>query len=63
MWTNDVAHGLEIAAAVRTGTYGINMYTLDTTCPFGGFKQSGLGREGGAEGLAPYLETKLIEGL
>ena len=31
--------------------------------PFGGFKQSGLGREGGVEGLSPYLETKVIQGL
>ncbi len=33
VWTADVAHGLEIAAEIRTGTYGINMYTLDTSCP------------------------------
>ncbi|MCU1690922.1 MAG: Acyl-CoA reductase, partial [Frankiales bacterium] len=33
------------------------------TEPFGGYKQSGLGREGGIEGLAPYLETKLLQGL
>jgi aldehyde dehydrogenase (NAD+) len=58
VWTADVAHGLEIAAEVRTGTYGINMYTLDTSCPFGGFKQSGIGREFGAEGLAEYVEIQ-----
>ena len=50
VWTADVAHGLEIAAEIRTGTYGINMYLLDTSAPFGGFKQSGIGREFGAEG-------------
>ncbi|KUI41936.1 aldehyde dehydrogenase [Mycobacterium sp. IS-1590] len=58
VWTADVAHGLEIAAAIRTGTYGINMYTLDTTMPFGGFKQSGIGREFGAEGLSEYVELQ-----
>lgn len=58
VWTADVAHGLEIAAEVRTGTYGINMYTLDTTAPFGGFKQSGIGREFGAEGLCEYVELQ-----
>jgi aldehyde dehydrogenase (NAD+) len=58
VWTADVAHGLEIAAQVRTGTYGINMYTLDTSCPFGGFKQSGIGREFGAEGLSAYVELQ-----
>jgi acyl-CoA reductase-like NAD-dependent aldehyde dehydrogenase len=58
VWTADVARGLEIAAEVRTGTYGINMYTLDTTAPFGGFKQSGIGREFGAEGLSEYVELQ-----
>ncbi|MFG1934733.1 aldehyde dehydrogenase [Mycobacterium sp. NPDC048908] len=58
VWTNDVAHGLEIAAEIRAGTYGINMYTLDTSCPFGGFKQSGIGREFGAEGLSEYVELQ-----
>ncbi|MCT7662032.1 aldehyde dehydrogenase [Mycobacterium deserti] len=58
VWTADVAHGLEIAAEIRTGTYGINMYTLDTTAPFGGFKQSGIGREFGAEGLSEYVELQ-----
>jgi aldehyde dehydrogenase (NAD+) len=56
VWTADTARGLEIATEVRTGTYGINMYTLDTTCPFGGFKQSGIGREFGAEGLSEFVE-------
>ncbi|KUH70318.1 aldehyde dehydrogenase [Mycolicibacterium novocastrense] len=58
VWTADVAHGLDIAAEIRTGTYGINMYTLDTTMPFGGFKQSGIGREFGAEGLSEYVELQ-----
>jgi aldehyde dehydrogenase (NAD+) len=58
VWTADVAHGLEVAAQVRAGTYGINMYMLDTSAPFGGFKQSGIGREFGAEGLAEYVELQ-----
>lgn len=58
VWTSDVAHGLRIAEQIRTGTYGINMYTLDTTAPFGGFKQSGIGREFGTEGLAEYVELQ-----
>jgi len=58
VWTADVAHGLEIAAEIRAGTYGINMYTLDTSCPFGGFKQSGIGREFGSEGLSEYVELQ-----
>ncbi|RAV09798.1 aldehyde dehydrogenase [Mycolicibacterium sp. GF69] len=58
VWTADTAHGLQVAAEIRTGTYGINMYTLDTTMPFGGFKQSGVGREFGAEGLSSYVELQ-----
>jgi acyl-CoA reductase-like NAD-dependent aldehyde dehydrogenase len=58
VWTADVERGLQIAAEVRTGTYGINMYTLDTTAPFGGFKQSGIGREFGSEGLSEYVELQ-----
>ena len=49
---------LEIAAEIRTGTYGINMYQLDTSAPFGGFKQSGIGREFGPEGLSQYTEVQ-----
>jgi acyl-CoA reductase-like NAD-dependent aldehyde dehydrogenase len=60
VWTADIAHGLEIAAGVRTGTYGINMYTLDIGAPFGGFKQSGIGREFGPEGLDEYVELQTL---
>jgi len=60
VWTADVAHGLEIAAGVRAGTYGINMYTLDIGSPFGGFKQSGIGREFGPEGLHEYVELQSV---
>lgn len=60
VWTADVAHGLEIAAQVRTGTYGINMYMLDISNPFGGFKHSGIGREFGPEGLNEYVELQSI---
>ncbi len=60
VWTADIARGLQIAAGVRTGTYGINMYTLDIGAPFGGFKQSGIGREFGAEGLDEYVELQTV---
>ncbi len=60
VWTADTAHGLEIAARVRTGTYGINMYMLDTSTPFGGFKQSGIGREFGPEGFDEYVELQSV---
>ncbi len=60
VWTADTAHGMEIAARVRTGTYGINMYMLDISTPFGGFKQSGIGREFGPEGLDEYVELQTV---
>jgi len=60
VWTADVAHGLEIARRVRTGTLGINQYMLDFNSPFGGFKASGMGREFGPEGLDAYVELKSI---
>ena len=43
--------GLDIARRVRTGTYGVNTYTMDFCAPFGGYKASGIGREFGPEGL------------
>src|ERR1700738_4040784 len=60
VWAADGAHGLEVAAGVRAGTYGINMYTLDIGSPFGGFKQSGIGREFGPEGLHEYVELQSV---
>ena len=60
VWTKDVAHGLEISGQIRTGTYGINMYMLDISSPFGGFKQSGIGREFAEEGLAEYTELQTV---
>ena len=60
VWTADVAHGLEVAKQVRTGTYTVNGFTIEFTGPFGGFKCSGIGRELGPEGLAAYLEPKAI---
>jgi betaine-aldehyde dehydrogenase len=60
VWTADIDQGLDIARRVRTGTYGINLYTMDFVAPFGGYKGSGIGREFGREGLEHYLELKSI---
>src|SRR5256714_10838361 len=60
VWTADIDLGLDIARRVRTGTYGINQYTMDFIAPFGGYKGSGIGREFGREGLEHYLELKSI---
>ncbi|QHG82121.1 aldehyde dehydrogenase [Rhodococcus rhodochrous] len=60
VYTTDVEKGLEIASRVRTGTYGINWYAFDPGSPFGGFKNSGIGRENGPEGLEAFCELKSV---
>jgi aldehyde dehydrogenase (NAD+) len=60
VWTGDIDQGLDVARRVRTGTYGVNQYTMDFVAPFGGYKGSGLGREFGVEGLSHYVELKSI---
>jgi betaine-aldehyde dehydrogenase len=58
VWTEDVDHGLDVARRIRTGVIGVNMFASDLAAPFGGYKDSGIGREYGREGLAEYLELK-----
>jgi betaine-aldehyde dehydrogenase len=60
VFTNDNDRALEVARRLRSGTVGHNSFRTDFGIAFGGFKQSGLGREGGREGLLAYLETKTI---
>ena len=60
VFTNDANRAYEIARRLRTGTVGHNSFRSDFSIAFGGFKQSGIGREGGTEGLLPFLETKTI---
>jgi aldehyde dehydrogenase (NAD+) len=60
IYTADPEHGYRIAREVRSGSLTVNGMIVDIEMPFGGFKQSGLGREGGVEGLETYTETKSI---
>jgi betaine-aldehyde dehydrogenase len=60
VFTNDVDRAYAVARRLRTGTVGHNALRMDFTIAFGGFKQSGVGREGGLEGLRPYLESKTV---
>jgi acyl-CoA reductase-like NAD-dependent aldehyde dehydrogenase len=60
VFTTDFAKAVEIAKKIRTGTYAVNMYAFDPGAPFGGYKNSGLGRENGPEGIEQYCEAKSI---
>lgn len=58
VWTTDNKKALEIASKIRTGTYAVNMYAFDPGAPFGGYKNSGIGRENGPEGIEQYCQAK-----
>jgi acyl-CoA reductase-like NAD-dependent aldehyde dehydrogenase len=58
--TNDVEAVYRVGRRLRAGNVGHNGMKADFNQPFGGFKQSGVGREGGVEGLMPYIETKTM---
>ncbi len=61
VWTRDVSKALKAARAIRAGTVWVNAYNLfDAALPFGGFKESGFGREMGAAGLESYTEVKSV---
>ncbi|OHV31549.1 MULTISPECIES: aldehyde dehydrogenase [Pseudofrankia] len=60
VWTADVAAGVDIARRVRTGMVSVNGAFQSPDAPFGGFKNSGIGRECGTAGFSLYLETKSV---
>jgi aldehyde dehydrogenase (NAD+) len=61
VWTRDIKKAHAIADNVRAGTVWVNCYNvLDSRAPFGGFKQSGIGRELGEYGLQQYTEVKTV---
>ena len=60
VFTPDADRARAVAARLRTGTVGHNAFRTDFGMVFGGFKQSGIGREGILEGLPPFLETKSV---
>jgi aldehyde dehydrogenase (NAD+) len=60
VYTQDPETGYGVARRVRSGSVTVNGLIVDIKMPFGGFKQSGFGREGGLEGLDPYFELKTI---
>jgi succinate-semialdehyde dehydrogenase/glutarate-semialdehyde dehydrogenase len=61
VYTGDLARGLRLSEALEFGMVGLNRGVVsDPAAPFGGVKQSGIGREGGHEGIAEYLQTKYV---
>lgn len=62
VWSGDPRRALDVALRLRTGTVGINGAGLDVGAPFGGYKQSGLGREAGVRGFEEFLEFKSVMG-
>jgi acyl-CoA reductase-like NAD-dependent aldehyde dehydrogenase len=61
VWTNDLARGAEVAARLEVGTAYVNQHRIpDATVPFGGAKESGLGREYSALGLKSYMEAQVV---
>jgi aldehyde dehydrogenase (NAD+) len=61
VWTRDIEKAHAVANGVRAGTVWVNCYDVfDAAAPFGGYKQSGMGRELGEDGLRNYLEIKTV---
>jgi succinate-semialdehyde dehydrogenase/glutarate-semialdehyde dehydrogenase len=61
VFTGDLARGLRLSEALEVGMVGLNRGLVsDPAAPFGGVKESGLGREGGFEGIDEYLETTYV---
>ncbi|MGA4995099.1 aldehyde dehydrogenase family protein [Nonomuraea bangladeshensis] len=63
VWSSDPARALAVARRLRTGMVSINGAGLNVAAPFGGYKRSGVGREGGRYGIEEFLETKTVVGL
>jgi phenylacetaldehyde dehydrogenase len=61
VWTRDISKAHRLAAQLKAGTVWVNCYQVfDPALPFGGYRQSGWGREMGHDALEPYLETKAV---
>jgi aldehyde dehydrogenase (NAD+) len=60
VYTTDVRRALRVARAIRTGTFGVNTYGVMPNAPFGGYKMSGIGREGGRATLEAFTEVKTV---
>ena len=61
VWTQNIRRAITMSERLRAGTVWVNTYTaVSFMAPFGGFKQSGIGRESGREAVNEYLQTKSV---
>jgi betaine-aldehyde dehydrogenase len=60
VWSQDTERAMAVARKIRTGTFTLNGFTLDSEIPFGGYKASGIGRQNGLEGLDAFTELKSV---
>jgi len=60
VWTSNLPRALRCARSIRAGTFGINSQTVMPNAPFGGYKESGIGREGGRAGIEEFTELKTV---
>ncbi len=60
VWTSDIKRAIRLSKAVRAGTVGVNGYQLEPHAAFGGYRQSGIGREGGRTAIEAYTELKTV---
>ena len=61
VWTKDISAMHRLASRIKSGTVWGNCHaTIDAALPFGGYKESGIGREQGRSGIEAYLETKTV---
>ena len=60
VWTSDIRRAMRLTKALRAGTIGINGFQLEPHAAFGGYRQSGLAREGGRAAVEAYTELKTV---
>jgi len=61
VWTSDIGRAIRMSERIKAGTVWVNTYrAVSYMTPFGGYKDSGIGRENGAEAIDAYLQTKSV---
>jgi phenylacetaldehyde dehydrogenase len=60
IWTRDIGNAIGLARRIQAGNITVNGGAREQSMPLGGFKQSGIGREGGRDGVEAYTELKIV---